>query len=124
MKEPSSIKAAADSLHVERRTLQRWIKSGEIKKAEGKVCLEQARQVAALYRSFPRRGPRLGSKPSRRSPEQRTAITTYRDYHRANRIAKAIDRLGPDGLVIVAKALKEAFDAKMAAGPSATTGPL
>lgn len=119
MKEPSSIKAAADTLGVERRTLQRWVKSGEIKKTEGKICLEQARQVAAHHRSFPRRGPRLGSKPTRRSPDQRAAITTYRDYHRANQIAKAIDKLGPDGLLIVAKALKEAFDAKRPADPLA-----
>jgi hypothetical protein len=119
MKEPHSIKAAADTLQIERRTLQRWVKNGLIRKTGSKICLEHARQVAAHYRSFPRRGPRLGSKPSRRTSDQRARITTYRDYLRANRIAKAIHKLGPDGLLIVAKALKDAFAAKFPADPLA-----
>lgn len=119
MKEPYSIKAAADTLQIKPRTLQRWVKSGLIRKTGSKICLEHARQVAAHYRSFPRRGPRLGSKPSRRTSDQRARITTYRDYLRANRIAKAIHKLGPDGLVIVARALKEVIDAKIPAAPLA-----
>jgi hypothetical protein len=124
MKEPASITLAAQSLGLTRRTIQRWIREGLLTKREGKVCLFSAREIAKHYRIFPRRGPRLGAKPTRREVSQRAAIATYRDYHRANRIAKAIDKLGPDGLVIVASALKEAFDQKMPSDPLASISTL
>ena len=110
-----SVTHAAALLKVNRRTLQRWIKTKMVKKEGNKVVVQSALSAAEHYRVYCRRGPRLGSTLKKRTDDERERIAIYRDYHRANRIAKAIARLEYTGLKIVAEAVQKTFRDRQAA---------
>jgi hypothetical protein len=93
---PLPIKTAADRAGVNRRTLQRWIRQGHLRKLpDGKVDLDEVRSQVDYLLTARRRGPAPGQRKPRRdrwSDEEMNKLIAD-DSKRLESAQRIIDRI-------------------------------
>jgi hypothetical protein len=91
---PLPIKTAADRAGVNRRTLQRWIRQGHLRKLpDGKVDLDEVSNQVAYLLAARRRGPAPGQRRDPLSEEKRWQRQTLADANRVRAAIRIIDRI-------------------------------
>jgi hypothetical protein len=91
---PLPIKTAADRGGVNRRTLQRWIQRGHLRKLpDGKVDLDEVRGQIDYLLTARRRGPAPGQRRDLLSEEKRAQRETLADCNRVRAAIRIIDRI-------------------------------
>lgn len=94
---PLPIKTAAEQAGVNRRTLQRWIQEGCLRKLpDGKVDLDEVRRQVDYLLTARRRGPAPGQRKQRRDPYsdeefRRHIAAEAKRYDKAIRLIDQID---------------------------------
>ena len=93
---PLPIKTAADRAGVNRRTLQRWIRLGHLRKLpDGKVDLDEVSNQVAYLLAARRRGPAPGQRKTRRDPwsDEEISRLNAADNKRLESAQRIIDQI-------------------------------
>jgi hypothetical protein len=93
---PLPIKTAAERAGVNRRTLQRWIRQGHLRKLpDGKVDLDEVSNQVAYLLAARRRGPAPGQRKPPRDPwsDEEISRLSAADNKRLESAQRIIDRI-------------------------------